>query len=347
MEESSGLLRHSWPASVAPHSLLGKRPLFAIPQLLQHWIFMYSSIARLQQLLTIAILATGAGLVAWSLLEPGWSVVFLFMWFTALPAVLALQFGLAGWVNSQHGVATGRPFPWAAWWAEVKTASITFGFWQPWAWRRLPDSVDGGKADVVNQHHAGRGVLLVHGFTCNRGLWTPLMAELSWQKQAFVAVNLEPIFGSIDEYRNTLDNAVRQLTLATGEPPLVVAHSMGGLAVRAWLRGTPGALNRVSHVMTVGTPHQGTWLARFGFGVNSLQMREGSAWLAELSKSEEPATRAKFTCWHSDGDNIVFPYGTGVLTGSIERHLPGLGHVVLASAPELIEDVVRQLKRDQ
>ena len=80
-----------------------------------------------------------------------------------------------------------------------------------------------------------------------------------------MAVNLEPVFGSIDGYAPQIDAAVQQLTETTGLPPLLVCHSMGGLAARAWLKRM-NAESRVHHVVTIGTPHRGTSFADWGVG---------------------------------------------------------------------------------
>ena len=79
-------------------------------------------------------------------------------------------------------------------------------------------------------------MLFVHGFFCNRGLWNPWMRRLRAAGIPFVAVNLEPVFGSIDSYASIVEAAVRSLEQATGGAPVIVAHSMGGLAVRSWLQ---------------------------------------------------------------------------------------------------------------
>ena len=50
-------------------------------------------------------------------------------------------------------------------------------------------------------------VVLVHGFLCNRGFWTPWLPLLRERGHAFVAVDLEPPFGSIDDYAGTIDAA--------------------------------------------------------------------------------------------------------------------------------------------
>jgi triacylglycerol lipase len=41
------------------------------------------------------------------------------------------------------------------------------------------------------------------------------------------------VFGGIDDYAPLIEQAVQQVTQATGRPPLLVCHSMGGLAARA------------------------------------------------------------------------------------------------------------------
>eukprot|EP01035_Chromulina_nebulosa_P009829 gene9830-13259_t len=54
--------------------------------------------------------------------------------------------------------------------------------------------------------------------------------------------------------------------------PVLLCHSMGGLAVRAWLRAHQ-ADGRVHRVLTLGTPHGGTWLGRFSHAPPWRQMR--------------------------------------------------------------------------
>ena len=122
----------------------------------------------------------------------------------------------------------------------------------------------------------------------------------------FVAVNLEPVFGSIDHYADIIEAAVQRLESAGGLPPVMVAHSMGGLAVRAWMAAHAGD-ERVHRVITIGTPHRGTFLGRFGHTHNARQMRIGSDWQRELAAREPPHRYGRFTCFYGHCDNIVFP----------------------------------------
>jgi hypothetical protein len=209
-----------------------------------------------------------------------------------------------------------------------------------WGAQRWPDQAgaDSANAEPAPNSLQGRtGVVFVHGFVCNRGLWNPWMERLTRSGTPFVAVNLEPVLGAIDDYAGTTDAAVRRLHAVTGRPPIVVAHSMGGLAVRRWLQGQAQA--RVRHVVTIGSPHHGTALAAWAFSRNTRQLRRGSPWLRALAEREAaaaPAGRAPyaaFTCFHGDCDNVVFPPSTAALPGADNRLLTGVGHVDMADHP--------------
>jgi triacylglycerol lipase len=222
-----------------------------------------------------------------------------------------------------------------AWLGEVVTAPRVFCWRQPFRARAVPDHLP---ADARGK----RSVLLVHGFVCNRGLWNPWLAKLHARGTPVIAIDLEPVFGSIDAYPARIEAAVRTLEQATGRPPIVVAHSMGGLAVRRWL-AQPGNLERAAHIVTIGTPHAGTWLARWALSLNGMQMRQQGPWLAVLAAQETPAHHARFTCFYSHCDNIVFPASTAALPGADNRHLAGTAHVHMAFRPEVFAEVERLL----
>lgn len=246
-------------------------------------------------------------------------------------AFLGLEFLLLGIVNKSD------PAPHAtlselfrAWFGEVLVAPLVFCWRQPFRADAVPDCLF---SKAPNQ--SGRGVLLVHGFFCNRGLWTPWLKRLQVQGSAFVAINLEPVFASIDDYAEQVDMAVQKITEATGQTPLIVCHSMGGLVVRAWLK-TYRAEDRVHHIVTIGTPHRGAWLARFGHGKSSLQMCLLSDWQTKLDEDMPEGRHALFTCWYSNTDNIVFPVSNATLLGADNRLVRGAAHVQMVFLPHII-----------
>lgn len=214
---------------------------------------------------------------------------------------------------------------------------LVFGWRQPFRANAVPDHLPPGEQR--------RGVVFVHGFCCNRGFWTPWLKALRHEGRAFVAVNLEPPFGSIDRYVDTLEAAVQRVSAATGRPPMLVCHSMGGLAARAWLRehGRPGAVHRI---VTLGAPHGGTWLARFGRSANGREMRVGGEWLQRMAADTDRARQAHFTCWYSNCDNIVFPMSTATLPGADNRPAHGLAHVEMAFDARVMRETLALLETD-
>ena len=287
--------------------------------------------ARWQKILVLGWLLASAAWLAWAwprslaLALGGWAIAAS----TSL-AWLGLQFVLMRRINRRDATpAAGRWALLRAWWLEALTCTWVFGWLQPFAHRQQPDWLP---ATPTGQ----RGVVLVHGFLCNRGVWLPWLPELRARGHAYVALTLEPAFGSVDDYVAAIDTAMRQVQAATGLPPVLVGHSMGGLAARAWLRtlAQPPA-QRVHRILTLGTPHHGTWPARFSHTTNGMQMRLDSPWLQALAASEGAAQRALFSCWYSDCDNIVYPTRSATLDGADNHLLQGLGHVHMLYAPQV------------
>ncbi len=289
-------------------------------------------LANLQRVITLSLLALALGwLFYWCNTSPLLAVAGFVVIVMGYTAFLALEFLLLRFINKRDPA----PQPtWAelasAWLGETLTAPRVFCWRQPFRTFAIPDKL------VASSAMRGQpGVVFIHGFFCNRGLWTPWLERLQEQGRVFEAVSLEPIFGSIDDYAPQIDAAVRQVTEATGVPPLLVCHSMGGLAARAWLKAHRSEA-RVRHVVTIGTPHRGTWLARFGHGHNGLQMRLLSDWLGELDDGMHPERHTRFTCWYSNTDNIVFPTSTATLPGADNRLVRGAAHVQMAFLPEVM-----------
>jgi len=294
-------------------------------------------LARMQRFTTIGLLVLAAlwAALAWSAGRPAWAVGGVVVIIFGYALVLALEFVL---LHRAHG---DDPAPRAtagqlarAWLGEVRSAPLVFCWRQPFLSRRFADHLP---ADAAGR----RGVLLVHGFVCNRGLWNPWLERLRERAIPCVAVNLEPVFGSIDDYVGIIEDAVRRLEKATGLAPVVVAHSMGGLALRRWWAGHDH--DRLHHAVTIATPHQGTWLARFALTPNGRQMQRRSPWLQALAAAERPGRGARFTCFFGHCDNIVFPPSTATLAGADNRHLAGVAHVHMASRPEPWAETLRWL----
>ena len=169
-------------------------------------------------------------------------------------------------------------------------------------------------------------VLLLHGYGASGGFWAHLVPLLDAARVSHLSIDLVPVTCGIDDYVPLIERGVAQLCAATGSPRVtIVAHSMGGLAARAWMR------------------RHGTALANLGPGLNAVQMRLDSPWLRALEAGEGAAERALITSIWTHHDNIVAPQDSSVLAGARNIAFGGVGHVWLASHPRVLARVLQEL----
>jgi triacylglycerol lipase len=242
----------------------------------------------------------------------------------------AIQFITLYFVNQNDPAPKATLAQYAsAYCTELWSSLKIFGLWQPFQHHLVPDN-------LIRDQQQRCGIVLVHGFFCNRAFWNGWMRRLQSEGRVFVAVDLAPAFGSIDDYVHILERAVKQVVDITGQPAVLVGHSMGGLAVRAWLslrsKGAEHteALQLVKQVITLGTPHQGTWFGVVSHALNGRQMALSSQWLQSLKQKEQELAKVKYTCFYSNCDNIVFPVSSATLPQADNRMVTALGHVAMA-----------------
>jgi triacylglycerol lipase len=182
-------------------------------------------------------------------------------------------------------------------------------------------------------------VLLLHGYVCNRGFMLPLRRYLRAHGIAAYSHNLEPVYAGIDSYAGGLARQVEKILADTGAEKLVIlAHSMGGLVARAYIRQC-GA-HRVAKLITLGTPHHGTVMARLGAGENGRQMVPDSAWLQRLN---EDAPTLPLVSVFSHQDNIVLPQESAALAGAKVVRLSGIGHVSMPFSRRIREVALAEI----
>lgn len=226
-----------------------------------------------------------------------------------------------------------------AWMAEWRLSLQIFGRQIPFQADAEPDGFEVGKQGELPTDKVG--LVLVHGYFCNRGVWSSWLRSLREQGIPCAAMTLEPAHGHpVDAMVKDLDQCVKAMAQLTGRAPLLVAHSMGGLVVRAWLN-TLTAQERAQyagHVVTVATPHHGTWMARFAHRLPARDMREHSGWIEALG---EPSADVPFTCWASRSDNIVFPSDLAVVAGHVSHVVDDAAHMQLLFDERVWQDCLQ------
>jgi pimeloyl-ACP methyl ester carboxylesterase len=191
-----------------------------------------------------------------------------------------------------------------------------------------------------NGRPGGQPVLLLHGFACNRAVWRPLWARLRSAGLGPVhAVNLEPPCGDWRTQLITALHGLRSLErIAGGLPIIIVGHSMGGLVARALLETVSPA--RLAGLITIGSPHHGTGLARC---LRALALRPEASGLRRLNDLQEGHWQVPLISLYSREDNLVAPALSALLRGARSHELRGLGHFGMLRSPAALQAVMLAL----
>jgi pimeloyl-ACP methyl ester carboxylesterase len=255
--------------------------------------------------------------------------------------LVATSFGLAWLARSPRAASDRLGF--------AGTVALVAGEWRAmllnnFAW--LPFERTVLRADPPLAPDPRLPVILVHGYFSNRGTLCALAQALDRAGAGPVFVpSLPAILAPIGTFADHLDRVVRQVTGATGQPrAILVCHSMGGLAARAWL-GRHGA-GRVAGIVTLGSPHHGTALASLGAGENARQMRRGSVFLDSLERGErERGAPCPALSVYTVHDNLVAPQDSSRLEWARNVAVSGVGHLAMLADARVHREVLDEIAR--
>jgi triacylglycerol esterase/lipase EstA (alpha/beta hydrolase family) len=187
-------------------------------------------------------------------------------------------------------------------------------------------------------------VVFVHGILCNAGVWHRMLAALERQGMTnLFTLSLAPPLASMDRFARQLAARVEEACRAAGtERAIIVAHSMGGLVARCWIARLGGAA-RAERLVTLGSPHHGSLLAR-GFPARwAGEMLCGCEWLEQLAADGSRARGVPVTSIYSRADEFVAPQESSRLEGARNVALERLGHLELLRSEEVRRLVLAEI----
>ncbi len=180
---------------------------------------------------------------------------------------------------------------------------------------------------------AGTPILLVHGMIDNRSIFTLLRRGL--RRRGFgrvVSINYSPLTADVRAAAVLLAEEVESLVAETGYERIhVIGHSLGGLIARYYITRLGGD-ERVHTLVTLGTPHGGTFNAYALPSNLCRQLRPDSELMRELG-APIPRCTTRFVAYWSDLDQLVFPQRNAAMkhpdlsVHNVEIH--GTGHMSL------------------
>ncbi|WP_427383709.1 esterase/lipase family protein [Janibacter sp. G56] len=200
---------------------------------------------------------------------------------------------------------------------------------------------------IADVEAAGTPILLLHGMIDNHSIFTLLRRGLRRRGFGQLHVMNYSIFtADVRVAAARLAHEVERVCAETGYERIhIVGHSLGGLIARYYVTRLGGD-ERVHTVVTLGTPHNGTYAAHLLPTSIGRQMRPGSPLLRELAQPV-PSCATRFISYWSDLDEAIIPAQYAQL-----RHddlnvtnvdLSGVGHLSLPILPAVVSGISTSL----
>jgi pimeloyl-ACP methyl ester carboxylesterase len=194
---------------------------------------------------------------------------------------------------------------------------------------------------------ASMPVVLVHGYVNNSSGFLAMGQAL--KKAGFRHVHpfdYPQFTHGVDEVSGLLAGEVERVVAAAGvERCMLVGHSMGGMVARYYVQMLGGEDN-VDTVITLASPHQGTYGARWGIGPAAAQMVCGSSLLRTLEATARPSD-VRYISYYSDLDGWVVPAASAKLLHptlqAVNIRVRDIGHLSMLLSDTVIRSVVEYL----
>ncbi len=251
----------------------------------------------------------------------------------AYASAIALQLSIARARHNQ--VSKGPPPPPGPLLAEVRRK------WKVRSWAVVPPP------PLPTDSDQEVPVLCVHGFVGRPGHFRGLQRYLHARGIPTDTVDLGWKFLGIPSYAPALVEALRSRPRWR-----VVAHSMGGIVLRHVLSENPDLAERISHVVTLGSPHSGTDAIILpglrlpnGQSTDIEHLAPDSPFLEALPGLDELLPDAARVAIAAEWDVTVFPVERALPSGMSHVLLEGFGHMGLLTEEATHEAVQAALIR--
>jgi len=175
----------------------------------------------------------------------------------------------------------------------------------------------------------GRPVVLVPGWGMNRSSLAVLAARLRSDGRDAYAINYPSASRDPERMARAVAHEIERVARETGADVVdVIAHSQGGVLVRAAAR-QEDLRTRIANVVTLGSPHRGTALARFVRWTSIRHLAAMSPYVTRLLEDGQAAPGSHFAAIYSTFDAIVFPADAAYYPGVMNVTIDGVGHMGL------------------
>jgi len=186
-------------------------------------------------------------------------------------------------------------------------------------------------------------ILFVHGWSESSSVWSTMIKNFEkdgYPKSYLSAYSYNSSTSNKTLAETEVKSRVEALKKATGAAKVdIVAHSMGSLNSRWYIKFVAGGEANVDDWVSLGGPNHGTEFANFCFSTACVEMRVGSKFLAELNATDETPGAVNYGTWWSPCDEIINPDSSVALSGATNTKTACISHSALMSDATVYEQV--------
>lgn len=122
----------------------------------------------------------------------------------------------------------------------------------------------------------------------------------------------------------------------------VVGYSMGGIVSRYYVQRL-GGVQRVQRLITLSSPHNGTWVAYGSQRPGCLQMRPNSSFLTDLNRGTSILNQLNFTSIWTPFDTMIVPASSSQMAVGKDVRVWVSAHHLMVSDPKSLQLVASSL----
>ncbi len=188
-------------------------------------------------------------------------------------------------------------------------------------------------------------ILFVHGWSGSASNWNTMVSRFEkdgWPKSHLRAYSYNTSQSNKTTAATTVKTEVEHLKSTTGASKVdIVAHSMGSLNTRWYVKFVAGGEANVDEWVSLGGPNHGTDFANACFSTACVEMRIGSTFLSELNAGDETPGAVNYGTWWSPCDSIINPDSSVALSGATNTKTGCVAHTAMPN-DETIYTQVRE-----